>query len=89
MSIRTRLPRIASGDWNSPEAVLKAARYAERIREECLDARQSLAFETVFSTEGKLSFVRRAIDRGFFVRLFYVSTDDPRHQCRPHREACA
>lgn len=65
------------GDWNSPEAVLKAARYAERIREECLDARQSLAFETVFSTEGKLSFVRRAIDRGFFVRLFYVSTDHP------------
>ena len=65
------------GDWNSPEAVLKAARYAERIREDCLDARRSLAFETVFSTDEKLSFVRRAIDRGFFVRLFYVSTDHP------------
>ena len=65
------------GDWNSPEAVLKAAQHAERIREECLETRQSLAFETVFSTEEKLTFVRRARDRGFFVRLFYVSTDDP------------
>ena len=65
------------GDWNSPEAVLQAARHAESIREDCLAAGRSLAFETVFSTENKLSFVRRASDRGFFVRLFYVSTDDP------------
>lgn len=39
------------GDWNSPGAVLKAAQHAERIRESCLDARRSLAFETVFSTD--------------------------------------
>ena len=71
-----------------------AARYAERIREECLDTRQSLAFETVFSTDEKLSFVRRAIDRGFFVRLFYVSTDNStinaarksRHNCTHDHE---
>ena len=66
------------GDWNSPAAVLKAAQHAKRIREGCLESRQSLAFETVFSTDEKLSFVRRAIDRGFFVRLFYISTDSPR-----------
>jgi len=78
------------GDWHSPEAVLKAARYAERIREECLDARQSLAFETVFSTDEKLSFVRRAIDRGFFVRLFYVSTDNSTiNATRKSRHNCA
>ena len=66
------------GDWNSPDAVLKAARHAQAIREECLETRQSLAFETVFSTEDKLSFVRRAIANGFFVRFFFVGTDHPR-----------
>ena len=59
------------GDWNSPDAIVKAARHAESIREECLGNRQSLAFETVFSTEDKLSFVKRAISSGFFVRLFF------------------
>ena len=49
------------GDWNSPAAVLKAAQHAKRIREGCLESRQSLAFETVFSTDEKLSFVRRAV----------------------------
>ena len=65
------------GDWNSPEAVLKAARHAERIREDCLNARRSLAFETVFSTDEKVHFVRRSIAEGYFTRLFYVGTDDP------------
>ena len=65
------------GDWNAPEAVLKAARHAERIRENCLDARRSLAFETVFSTDEKVDFVRRSIAGGYFTRLFYVGTDHP------------
>lgn len=65
------------GDWNSPEAVRQAVQYAQSIREECLESRQSLAFETVFSSEDKLSFVRCAKAKGFFVRLFYVGTDDP------------
>lgn len=65
------------GNWNSPEAVLKAAQHAEAIREECLQAKRSLAFETVFSAEDKLLFVRRARSLGFFVRLFYIGTDDP------------
>ncbi|MBQ3805781.1 MAG: zeta toxin family protein [Prevotella sp.] len=42
------------GDWNSSEAVLKAAQYCEAQREECLRNRQSLIFETVLSSEGKL-----------------------------------
>ena len=65
------------GDWNAPEAVLKAARHAEHIRENSLDARRSLAFETVFSTDEKVDFVRRSIAEGYFIRLFYVGTDDP------------
>ena len=65
------------GDWNCPEAVLKAARHAERFREDCLDAGRSLAFETVFSTDEKVDFVRRSIGEGYFTRLFYVGTDAP------------
>lgn len=36
------------GDWNSPEAVIKAANYAKALREELLHNRRSIAFETVF-----------------------------------------
>ena len=46
------------GDWNSPEAVLQAAQYCERQREECLRNQQSLIFETVLSSDGKVDFIR-------------------------------
>ena len=39
------------GDWNSPEAVLRAAQYCEEQREACLRQGQSLIFETVLSIE--------------------------------------
>lgn len=65
------------GDWNSPKAMLEAARYATSVRRECLVQRRSLAFETVFSTEEKVGFVRDALAAGFFVRLFFVATDSP------------
>jgi predicted ABC-type ATPase len=32
----------------------------------------------VFSTDNKVDFVRRARDAGYFVRVFFVSTADPR-----------
>jgi predicted ABC-type ATPase len=44
------------GDWNSPEAVRKAALYCEEWRERCLVNGESLIFETVMSTPGKLDF---------------------------------
>jgi len=65
------------GDWNSPEAVMKAANRAQEMRENFLANMASMAFETVFSTSEKVQFVRRAIDSGFFVRLFFVCTNDP------------
>jgi len=65
------------GDWNSPEAVIKAANSAKEIREKCLAGMTSMAFETVFSTQEKVEFVRRAKVAGFFVRLFFVCTNDP------------
>ncbi|MDM8522794.1 zeta toxin family protein [Desulfococcaceae bacterium HSG8] len=65
------------GDWNSPEAVIRAANKAKSIRESCLADMVSMAFETVFSTEEKVEFVRRAKAAGFFVRIFFVCTDNP------------
>ena len=65
------------GDWNSPEAVLQAAQYCDQQREECLCNRESLIFETVLSSEGKVDFIRRAKEAGFFIRLFFVATNHP------------
>ena len=65
------------GGWNDPQSVLKAARKAERRREACLESERSIAFETVLSTESKVDFTRRAVAKGFFVRLFFVGTEDP------------
>ena len=65
------------GDWNSPEAVVKAANRAKEMREECLTNTTSMAIETVFSTPEKVDFVQRAKIAGFFIRLFFVCTNDP------------
>ena len=71
------IARDRFGDWNSPKAVLEAARHATTIRRACLAHRRSLAFETVLSTEEKVNFVRDALAAGFFIRLFFVATNNP------------
>ena len=65
------------GDWNSAEAVRQAAEYCADWRERCLADRQSMIFETVFSADDKLDFIRRAKQAGFFIRLFFVCTESP------------
>jgi len=65
------------GDWNSAEAVMQSVKYCEALREECLIERKSLIFETVLSADDKLDYIRRAKDAGFFVRMFFVSTNHP------------
>ena len=72
------IARDRFGDWNSPQASLDAARWTTARREELLAQRTGIAFETVFSTEDKLDFVERAKTAGYFVRLFFVGTIDPR-----------
>lgn len=66
------------GDWNSPAAVLEAARWTSARREELLARRAGIAFETVFSTADKADFVARAKGAGYFVRVFFIGTSDPR-----------
>lgn len=65
------------GDWNSPEAVLKAAEKATQLRYECLSQGRNFVFETVFSSNEKLEFLHKAKTAGFFIRFFYVCTSDP------------
>ena len=66
------------GDWNSPAAVLEAARWTEARREELLVAGSGIAFETVLSSDGKIDFLVRAKAMGYFVRVFFIGTSDPR-----------
>lgn len=71
------IARDEFGDWNSPEAILKAATLAEERREQYLLAGQSMAFETVFSAPDKVDFLYRAHRQGYFIRVFFVGTSDP------------
>jgi len=72
------IARDRFGDWNSPEATLEAARWTTARREALLAVHQGIAFETVFSTDDKLDFVVRAKAAGYFVRVFFIGTSDPR-----------
>ena len=65
------------GNWNSPEAVLKAAQFATEQRENCLKNKKNFIFETVFSASDKVNFLERAKNAGFFIRLFFVGTNHP------------
>jgi predicted ABC-type ATPase len=65
------------GDWNSPEAVIKAANKAAELREEYLLKKGGILFETVLSAADKLDYIKRAKRAGYFIRLFFVGTDHP------------
>ena len=71
------IARDEFGDWNAPDAVRKAAIRAAEVRERCVQDGRSLAFETVLSMPDKIDFIQRAKQAGFFVRLFFVGTDNP------------
>jgi predicted ABC-type ATPase len=66
------------GDWNAREAILSAANWAQARREELLKQNAGIAFETVFSAPDKIDFLERAKVAGYFLRVFFVSTSDPR-----------
>lgn len=71
------IAREIFGDWNSADAVLKAAQKATQQRYQCLENGQDFVFETVFSSVEKMDFIRKAKDAGFFIRIFYVCTESP------------
>lgn len=65
------------GGWNNLDAVLKAAEFATKLREDCIENKKSLIFETVLSASDKVDFIEKAIANGYFVRLFFVGTNHP------------
>ena len=71
------IARDKYGDWNSQEMIFKAVKFAEKQRENCLINRSSLIFETVLSAPDKINFIQRAKQRDYFVRLFFICTDNP------------
>lgn len=75
------------GDWNSPVAVLKAAELATKMRYECLKKKQDFVFETVFSSEEKLQFVKDAKKLGFFCSNFFCLYRESGDKCKAHNTA--
>lgn len=69
--------RDVFGDWNDRDSILKAANYCNEWRERCLEKCRSHIFETVMSADEKVEYILRAKEAGFFIRLFFVSTDSP------------
>lgn len=54
-----------------------AAALAEYAREELLRHGVSFTFETVMSHPSKVDFMKRAMDAGFRVYLYYIATSNP------------
>ena len=71
------IARDLFGDWNSAEAVMKAAKHCSILREKYLLKKVSFVFETVFSAEDKIDFLIRAKENGYFIRLFFIATAHP------------
>ena len=65
------------GDWNDNQAILKAAQYCDNLREQLLAERKDMIFETVLSSKGKVDFIKRAVEAGYFVRVFFICTETP------------
>jgi predicted ABC-type ATPase len=71
------IARDELGDWNSDEAIRRAANMGQERRERAVREHRSIAIETVFSGADKVEFLRVAKRDGFFLRLFFVGTSDP------------
>lgn len=56
---------------------LDAAQIAEKQREEHIEQMDEFCFETVLSTERNLKLLKKAKEKGYFIRCYYVLTADP------------
>jgi len=64
--------------WNDKGSVLNAAKLATKMRYQALEEGRSIAFETVFSSDEKIDFIVKAKELGYFVRVFFISTNSPK-----------
>lgn len=65
------------GDWNSQSAVFNAANFSTELRYECINKLKSFVFETVLSSDEKIDFIIKAKEKGFFIRVFFIATENP------------
>lgn len=56
---------------------LEAAQIAEKQREDHMEQMREFCFETVLSTERNLILLKRAREKGYFIRCYYILTADP------------
>lgn len=56
---------------------LEAAQIAEKQREEHIKNSQEFCFETVMSTDRNIKLLRKAKEKGYFIRCYYILTADP------------
>ena len=55
---------------------LEAAQKAEELRELMVEKGEDFTFETVLSTNRNLKLLKKAKEKGYFLRCIYVLTDD-------------
>lgn len=55
---------------------LEAAQLAEKMREQAIASNKSFTFETVMSTDRNLKLLKKAKEKGYFIRCIYVLTAD-------------
>ena len=65
------------GNWNDINAVRQAVEYCEEWREQLLHDHKDFIFETVLSSDGKVDFLKRAKEEGYFIRMFFICTESP------------
>jgi len=56
---------------------MEAALIAWKQKEEHIERGENFCFETVLSTDRNLNLLRLAKSKGYFIRCYYVLTDDP------------
>ena len=56
---------------------MEAACIAEKQREEHIKNKDEFCFETVMSTDRNLKLLKKAKDKGYFIRCYYILTADP------------
>ena len=55
---------------------LEAAIKATEMRESLLEENKSFAFEIVLSTERNLNFLKKAKDKDYFIKCYFIMTND-------------
>ena len=56
---------------------MEAAQLAEKQREDHVEQMSEFCFETVLSTERNLKLLKKAREKGYFIRCYYILTADP------------